>query len=92
VQFARTVKPSPIYPPIRRIITGRDGTLWLEERVARPGHAWRILDQKGNAVGAVMLPDDVSLQAADMRAIWGYESDADGLQGIIRYRLDRPIR
>lgn len=88
--FARKLAPATTFPPVRRIVSGRDGTIWLEERVPRAGHFWRILDQKGAVVGTLTLPDDISMQAADMQAVWGYETDADGLQGIVRYRLTRP--
>ena len=87
VHFARTVKPMANYPPIRRIVSGRDGTVWLEERIEGAGHQWRILDSNGSIAGTVSLPEDVSLEVADMRNIWGYETDADGLQGIVRYRV-----
>jgi hypothetical protein len=81
------ITPAKTYPPVRRIVLGRDGTVWVEERIAEPGHFWRMLDAKGTVVGTVMLPADVSLATADTHAIWGYETDADGLQGIVRYRL-----
>jgi hypothetical protein len=86
------LEPARTWPPVRRILVGGDGTVWVEERMVQPGHLWRILDFKGAVIGTVTLPDDISLQTAVLHAIWGYETDADGLQGIVRYHLDKSTR
>ena len=83
------ILPAKTYPPVRRIVLGRDGTVWVEERIAASGHFWRILDAKGVVLGTVSLPADVSLARADAHTLWGYETDADGLQGVVRFRLER---
>lgn len=87
--FAKTLPIPRTYEPIRRVVNGRDGTVWLEERIATPGHRWRILDAKGNVVGGVFLDQNVDLQAADLQNIWGYELDEDGQQGVVRFHLTK---
>jgi hypothetical protein len=77
------------YPPVRAIVVGRDGTLWLDERHAAPGHHWLVLDRVGNPIGALALPENVALRVAELGAAWGLETDADGLVGVARYRLSR---
>jgi hypothetical protein len=77
------------YPPVRAIVVGRDGTLWLDERHAGPGHHWLVLDRSGNPIGTVALPENVALRVADLGAAWGLETDEDGLVGVVRYRLTR---
>ncbi len=87
--FAKSLRPEANFPAVRRVQVGRDSTVWLEESAAGRGHHWRVLDARGTVLGMLTLPDNVSLQAADLHTVWGYESDADGLQGIVRYRLER---
>lgn len=84
---AGAVKPYPTFPPIRRIVLGRDQSVWLEERTTTRGHRWLVLDPKGVTVGVVTLPEEVALLAADISTIWASTTDADDLQGIVRYRV-----
>ena len=81
--------PRTTYPPIRRVVLGRDYSVWLEERIAGPGHRWLVLDPKGATVGAVMLPPEVELQVAELGTLWGLTKDADDVQGVVRYRVGR---
>jgi hypothetical protein len=82
-------KPYPTYPPIRRVVLGRDFSVWLEERTTAGGHRWLVLDPKGATVGVVTLPTEVSLRVAELGTIWATIADADDLQGIVRYRVGR---
>lgn len=77
------------YPPIERLVLGRDATTWLEEYTAAGNRTWRVLDQRGEVVGRIQLPRTVRLLAATREAIWGTETDDDGLQHIVRYRVAR---
>ncbi|MBP6443379.1 MAG: hypothetical protein KA267_05110 [Gemmatimonadales bacterium] len=83
------VTPYPTYPPIRRVVLGRDYSVWLEERILGPGHRWIVLDPKGATVGALMLPPEVELQVAELGTIWGLTKDEDDVQGVVRYRVGR---
>jgi hypothetical protein len=84
-----TLTPYPTYPPIRRVVLGRDYSVWLEERILGPGHRWLVLDPKGATVGVVILPPEVELQVAELGTLWGLTKDADDLQGVVRYRVGR---
>jgi hypothetical protein len=86
---APRLTPAPNYPPVRRLLVGRDQTVWVEERSTVPGHHWRIFDSRGNAVGSVDVPDDVAIKAADRNTIWCVVTDSDGLEGVARYHLER---
>lgn len=81
--------PYPTYPPIRRVLLGRDYSVWLEEHSDGPAHRWLVLDAKGGTVGRVTLPPDVTLKVVELGRAWGTTTDADGLQGIVRYRVGR---
>ncbi|MGH7582589.1 MAG: hypothetical protein ACREL5_05135 [Gemmatimonadales bacterium] len=78
-----------IYPAVRRVLVGRDHSVWVEERNAAPGHTWRVFDPTGMVKGTLQLPENVSLQAAQLGTVWGFETDEDGLQGVVRYRVTR---
>lgn len=83
------VPPATTWPPLRRVVVGRDRTVWLERLTGERDHSWLVLDPKGNLVGTITLPPDITLQVADLNTIWGLETDADGLQGIVRYKVGR---
>jgi hypothetical protein len=82
-------KPYPHYPPVRRLILGRDYSLWIEERSTAGGHRWLVLDPKGATVGVVTLPNAVAIRVAELGTIWGTMADDDDLMGIVRYRVGR---
>jgi len=82
-------KPYPNFPPIRRVILGRDYSVWLEERILGPGHRWLVLDPKGVTVGVVTVPNEITLRAAELGTVWGTITDADDVQGVVRYRVGR---
>lgn len=80
-------KPAAFWPPVLRVVLGRDGSVWVEERSTTPGHRWRVLDRTGRDAGVVTLPADATLTVAELGRAWAFTTDADGLQGIVRYRL-----
>lgn len=81
------VAPAETFAPIRRLLLGRDGTVWLEEQADQPGHHWLQLAPAGRPAGRITLRSNVTLRAADAGTIWASEEDDDGLLGIVRYRL-----
>ncbi len=74
-------------PPVLRVLPGLDGSVWLEVPATDPRHHWRILDPKGNPVGVVTVPGNISIRQAEMGRFWGTDTDADGLQSMVRYRM-----
>ena len=79
--------PASTFPPIDRIVLGRDHTVWLEERTAEPGHHWLMLSPSGEPTARVTLSANVRLLVAEQGTIWGTEENDDGLLGIVRYRV-----
>ena len=77
------------YPPIARVLPGRDQTTWLETYGAAGARSWRVLDERGEVQGRVTFPANVQVMVASRDIVWGIETDADGLQHIIRYRVSR---
>jgi hypothetical protein len=76
------------FPPVRTVIVGRDGSLWLEGwgKNVRP---WTALRPDGSTLGIVNLPGRAKLAVADVKQIWTIELDQDDLPSIVRYRLGK---
>jgi hypothetical protein len=77
------------YPPVARVIAGRDETSWIELYVAGGGRLWHVVDATGAVIGKVAMPPDNQLMVVSRSALWAIETDADGLQHIVRYRVTR---
>jgi hypothetical protein len=77
------------YPPLSRILAGRDATTWLELFSASGDRTWQMLDAKGNRSAKLTVPRNVDIKVASRDAIWATETDDDGLQHIVRYRVNR---
>lgn len=75
-------------PPIRKVLLGRDGTVWLEEEDNAPEHRWVALDPGGERVASVTLPANVTLRNVERGRIWTLERDADDLESIVVFRLE----
>lgn len=80
----------PTRPPIRKVLLGRDGTVWLEEEDNAPEHRWVALDSRGERVASIALPPNVTLRNAERGRIWTLERDADDLESIVVFRLESP--
>ncbi len=85
-----TERPSPrIYPPLKRLVMGRDGTTWVEMRATASGRPYLVLDPRGNPIGLVTLPGNVTIMAANRTTIWATQRDADDVESVVRFRVGR---
>lgn len=82
--------PRKIFPPVRNVLAGRDNSVWVEERTGSKDHSWRVFDVRGTQLGIVTVPASVELRVVGVSAAWGIDTDADGEQSLVRYRLTRP--
>lgn len=82
-----TLEPDTTFPPVRRLVLGRAGGVWVEEETRHPRHHWRFLDASGQPRFTVVLPSSTRLMAADAAHIWGIDEDADGLLSVVRLVL-----
>jgi hypothetical protein len=83
----RTVPFPPVYPPIKNVRVGRDGTTWIGLRETAAGRPWIVLDSVGTPIGELVLPHGVVLWVADRKTIWAVEWDADDMNSIVRYQI-----
>ena len=76
-------------PPLATILSGRDETTWIELFSIAGDRTWQVLDERGNSSGHVRVPRNVRIKVASRAAVWATETDDDGLQHIVRYRVSR---
>lgn len=77
------------HPPVLRLLVGRDGTAWLERSTGRGDHTWLVLDAGGSPYGIVTVPVNTRIMVVARDTAWAIETDDDGLQHIVRFRVDR---
>ena len=75
--------------PVSRILAGRDETTWLELATASGDRTWNVLDAMGTLIGRVRLKRNVQATVVSRDLLWATETDDDGLQHIVRYRVTR---
>lgn len=77
----------PVYAPVFAIVNGFDGTLWITLRRTSEGQVAVMLDRLGNPALSVRLPPSTRIWAGSPTHIWTTQSDADGMQHVVRYRI-----
>jgi hypothetical protein len=78
----------PHRTPVRQVLTGSDGTTWLELETADPDSStWQVLDGEGDPAFRIWLPVQVWLSAATLDHIWTTEPDENGVPSLVRYRI-----
>lgn len=86
-EYRRQAYVPPVYPPIEGIVVGRDSTLWLRQRRTAQGSPYLVLGPRGDVVGSVVLPANVTIKAADRSSVWGLEVDEFDVPSIVRFRI-----
>jgi hypothetical protein len=86
----RSAKLRTNYPPFGHApFVGRDGTIWIGLRKTAAGNPWLILNPDGTEFGRLIVAANVWITAGTRTHFWGTESDEDGIESIVRYRLVR---
>jgi hypothetical protein len=75
------------WPPVRNIVLGTDGTVWIEIEELEPAHRWQVLSAEGELLGVGNTPANFSLRVATRSLIWGVETDEDDLQSLVTYTV-----
>ncbi|HSA54702.1 MAG TPA: hypothetical protein VLE53_03310 [Gemmatimonadaceae bacterium] len=83
----RSMKLPASFPPLDRVLLGRDETTWIEHYTFSGNRTWSVLDHTGQPIGWLVIPRDVRIQQAARDTIWAIETDDDGLQHIVRFRV-----
>jgi hypothetical protein len=76
-----------VFRPVHGIVAGSDGRTWIALRPNHGERPWLVLGATGTVVGRVAVPDNVRVVVANATHLWGIETDADGVQSVVRYRV-----
>lgn len=74
-------------PPFRRLIAGNDGSAWLESWDRGTGRQLQQYLVNGRMGPRVLVPGNMTVQAADARRFVGVVVSADGLEDLVEVRL-----
>ena len=75
-------------PPVRSVVKGIDGTIWLEQSDGVIGGRWTVLDENGLPAFEVQLNPTIRLQQAKRDAIWATTVDEFDVPYIVHFRVE----
>lgn len=81
------IPPPRIYPPVEGLVTGADGEVWVELRATPAGVPWVMLSPRGDVVGTLILPANITVKIIAPGMAWGTAKDADDVESVVRYRV-----
>ncbi|MEP6591760.1 MAG: hypothetical protein ABJC19_11305 [Gemmatimonadota bacterium] len=84
--WRKVVLPA-VFNPLKRVFIGDDGTFWIEYRARDGAHEWLIVSPSGKRSRRLRFPAATRVLEASGNTIWAGESDADGLESVVRYRM-----
>ena len=76
-----------IYSPVRDVLLGMDGRVWIGLRPDGDTNSWLVLGSEGEPGMRVTLPRNTRLMVANDQYMWGLEVDELGVESVVRYRL-----
>jgi hypothetical protein len=76
-----------VWNPLHGIVAGNDGRTWIGLRGQHGERPWLVLGADGALIGRAMLKEGVRVVAANSTHLFGIETDADGVQSVVRYRV-----
>ena len=76
-------------PPIRRVVEGLDGTIWLERFSLADARRWLVLDSAGQPSFEAELPPGMTLHQTGDGAIWATQMSDDGVPFIVWLSFSR---
>jgi hypothetical protein len=81
--------PPKFMPPVRQIVVGFDGTVFLQREHTGMSSEWLVLGPDGNLAGTFILPENGRVVDGDVHHVWvlSYDMEADEPQSAKRYRL-----
>ncbi len=73
-------------PPVQRIVSANDGTMWLRMFVPDGTRRWLVLSPQGRPTMTIDAPKNFELMSVE-RGVWGVERDDDDVPSVVRYRI-----
>lgn len=76
------------YPPLSRLVVGRDRTIWIEQQTAPTApRRWLALSPAGAPVAVLALPRNTVLMAVQLDRLWASVADEDGVESVVVFKL-----
>ncbi len=91
-KYAAQLRAFPIgevYPPLEYMRISRDGALLLAFYTDGPTRDFFLLKPNGEIEASLTLPREVIIRSFDNEHLWGFTRDADDLESIVRFRLQK---
>jgi hypothetical protein len=85
--FLRTVHRPAHMPPVTDLKVGSDGSIWVARAGSSPNVEWEIYEGKGKRIATAQLPRNFDVMTVLGTSAWGTETDANGEQHLVRYRI-----
>jgi hypothetical protein len=83
--------PRPVfYPPLGNVSISRSGHVLVGFRAEGSERDYLVIDSVGKPVGSFRLPRGTKVMQFDGPVIWTTERDRDGVESVIRYRIQPP--
>lgn len=87
ITAARQVAIPSVTEPVRWVHAGQEETIWVRLPTRDGKRGWTGYHRDGTLLGTAWLPDNVLIFEGARTALWGVETDKDGVESIVRYRL-----
>ncbi|HRP07247.1 MAG TPA: hypothetical protein PLL69_02050 [Gemmatimonadales bacterium] len=81
----RDIRLPAHFPSALWVVAADDGSVWVQLRTARDSIVWQEITPAGKVGRAVRLPLGVRLDVVTERHLYGIETDADGIQSVVRF-------
>lgn len=80
------------FAPIRGLMVGSDHSVWLARTLGASRTEWIALDETGDPLVRVTVPEGESLRAATRSGIWTTHTDEFDVRYVTHYRVEREVR
>ncbi|MDZ4257183.1 MAG: hypothetical protein U0974_03105 [Gemmatimonadales bacterium] len=87
VRAIATIEVPTQFPMVDGVLVGSDRTVWLQRPAAGSSRAWWIVSADGGAVYRTVIPTTVALHVVSKEAVWGIDTNAEGVESIVRYTI-----
>lgn len=83
-------RPPDHYPPVRRVVAGRDGSIWLLTQSWPLDDIWTVLDEDGGFLFRVAIPKGRGSSRPWEPDLFIYEASRDSVWGVTIDEFDVP--
>ncbi len=87
VRSASNIRIPIVYAPVMSVYAQPSGLTWLTMRDSESSMSVLMLNRKGVSIARWSMPPRADLMGATLSHVWLRETDADGLQSVVRYRI-----